>query len=133
MCFPSGIPRRRSRRTMQHRPDRESAMNAKAVASTALAIGLAGAGLFAATDASARIRYVTDADAPRSLPQDGPVNVSWDNPANFSEIRYSHNQVESRRGDWVADLARHVRDYATRRLPPGERLDISITDIDRAG
>ena len=108
-------------------------MNAKAVLSSALAIGIAAASLLAPNDAAARIRFVTDPDAPRSLPQEGPVNVSWDNPANFTEIRYSHNTIESRRGDWVAELARHVRDFAARRLPAGERLDVNIADIDRAG
>jgi len=98
-----------------------------------LAIALACAGLLAPHAAAARIRYVTDADAPRSLPEQGPVSVSWDDPAGFTEIRYSHNRVESRRGDWVAQLARHLRDYAAPRLRAGERLQIRITDIDRAG
>lgn len=91
------------------------------------------AGAFACFDASARVRNVTDPDAPRSLPEQGPISVRWDDPANFSEIRYSHNRFESKRGNWVERLAKHVRKYATPRLPAGERLDVNITDIELAG
>lgn len=91
------------------------------------------AGAFSFHDASARVRNVTDPDAPRSLPEQGPVNVRWQDPAQFSEIRYSHNRFESKRGNWVERLAQHVRKYATPRLAPGERLDIDITDIELAG
>lgn len=86
-----------------------------------------------AFDASARIRNVTDPEAPRSLPEQGPVNVRWQDPAKFSEIRYSHNASESRRGNWVEALASHVRKYATPRLPAGERLDVEILDVELAG
>lgn len=96
------------------------------------ALALASAGLYSGS-ADARIRFVTDPDAPRSLAQEGPVQVRWENPANFTEIRYSHNSVESRRGNWVEQLAQHVRKYATPRLPAGDRLEVNITDIDLAG
>lgn len=91
------------------------------------------AGTFALGAASARIRNVTDPDAPRSLPMQGPVSVRWEDPANFSEIRYSHNPTESRRGNWVEALAEHIRKYATPRLPAGERMDVDITNIELAG
>jgi len=91
------------------------------------------AGVFAVHDATARVRTVTDPQAPRSLPAEGPVAVRWEDPAQFSEIRYSHNKAESRRGNWVETLAEHVRKYATPRLSAGERLDIDITDIELAG
>lgn len=87
----------------------------------------------AATSVSARVRNVTDPDAPRSLPEQGPVSVRWDDPAQFSEIRYSHNAFEARRGNWVEDLALYLRERAEARLAPGERLEVHITDIDRAG
>ena len=90
-------------------------------------------GAFALGDASARVRNVTDPDAPRSLSEPGAVSVRWQDPAKFSEIRYSHNRYESKRGNWVETLAKHVRKYATPRLPAGERLDINITDIELAG
>lgn len=83
--------------------------------------------------ASAGVRNVTDPDAPRSLPVDGGVDVRWTDPAQFSDIRYSGNRREAARGDWVAQLAAHLRDRALKRLPPGERLEVEITDIRRAG
>jgi hypothetical protein len=101
---------------------------------TALALLLTGATLATASgSASARIRTVTGPDAPRALPEQGPVSVTWDDPANFTEIRYSLNKFESRRGDWVEQLAQHLRERAEKRLPPGEQLLVNITDIDRAG
>jgi hypothetical protein len=107
-------------------------MRSKPLVPLLLAVGTAG-GLLATSSADARLRYVTDADAPRALAQAGPVDVRWDDPANFAEIRYSANRIESRRGDWVEQLARHVRDHATPRLAAGERLEVTITDVDLAG
>ena len=76
---------------------------------------------------------VTDADYPRALDVEGPVAVSWTDPAEFSEIRYSRNRFEARRGDWVRDIARHLAKRAATALDPGERLEVEITDIERAG
>ncbi len=76
---------------------------------------------------------VTDPDAPRSLPGQGPVSVRWGDPAGFSELRHSGSRWAAARGDWVRQVAEHVRDAAARRLGPGERLDVEITDIERAG
>lgn len=83
--------------------------------------------------ANATVRKVTDPDAPRSLPVDGAVDVRWTDPAGFSDIRYSGNRFEAERGDWVHDLAEHLRKRALKVLPPGERLEVEITDIRRAG
>lgn len=76
---------------------------------------------------------VTDPAIGQSLEDSGPVAVSWTAPAEFTEIRHSRNRFEAVRGDWVRDLARHVADRAARALRPGERLEVRITDIDRAG
>ena len=78
-------------------------------------------------------RNVTDPDYPRSLDSTGPVAVSWSEPAGFTEIRYSRNRYEAARGDWVRSLARHLADRAARVMAPGERLEVEITDIQRAG
>ncbi len=91
------------------------------------------AGLLATGGAWARSSDVTSPDMPRSLPADGPVEVQWTDPAQFSEIRYSANRREARRGDWVQDLAEYLRKKATTRLPQGDRLEVTITDIERAG
>ncbi|NZA25616.1 DUF3016 domain-containing protein [Luteimonas sp. SJ-92] len=90
-------------------------------------------GLLCATAADARVRNVTDPEAPRALPDEGRVGVAWTDPAQFTEIRHSNNRWEARRGDWVRQLAEHLRDGTETRLPPGERLEITITDIRRAG
>ena len=95
-------------------------------ATAALAAALALAAPAAATS-------VTDPDYPRSLDAEGPVAVSWTDPAGFTELRYSRNRFEARRGDWVRDLARYIAKRAARELAPGERLEVEITDIERAG
>jgi hypothetical protein len=76
---------------------------------------------------------VTDPNKPRALPDDGPVAVSWSDPAQFSDLRFSRNRWEAGRGDWVRQLAEHFRSSATRQLQPGETLQVNITDIMRAG
>lgn len=83
--------------------------------------------------ADARTRNVTDPDAPRALPADGSVDVRWTDPSAFTDIRYSGNRIEAQRGNWVEQLAEHLRTRAEKRLPAGQRLDVEITDIRRAG
>lgn len=99
---------------------------------TALAIALS-ATLLLAGGAYAKSRTVTDPDAPRALPEQGPISVSWQNPEQFTEIRQSRNRFDARRGNWVEQLAQYVRTRAQRQLPAGERLQVDITDIKRAG
>jgi hypothetical protein len=94
---------------------------------------LLAATLFAVSGAIAKPRNVTDPDAPRTLPDEGPVAVQWTDPASFTELKFSGNRWESQRGNWVYDLALHLRKEAEKRLPAGERLEVTITDIDRAG
>lgn len=82
----------------------------------------------------ARPTNVTDPDLPRSVPADGgAVSVAWTDPAQFSEIKYSGNRWESECGTWVTQLATYLRDQAGQRLAPGQTLDITISDIARAG
>lgn len=78
-------------------------------------------------------RKVTDPDAPRSLPAEGPVAVQWTDPAEFTDLKYSGNRWAAARGNWVFELAEHLREEAEKELPTGERLDVEITDIRRAG
>lgn len=89
--------------------------------------------LLVVATASAKVRNVTDPDAPRSLPAEGPVAVQWTDPAQFTDLKFSGNRWEAARGNWVAQLAEHVRDAAAKRLPEGDRLEVTITDIGRAG
>ena len=103
-------------------------MNAIRVAPLLLAVGLAMSGC-----ASTRGPDMLAADAPRALPASGPVSVSWNDPAMFMELRHSINRCDAARGHWLTDLAMHLRKQAERRLGPGERLDLTIVDVDRAG
>ena len=89
--------------------------------------------LVLAAPVAAKSRTVTDPDAPRSLPANGPVSVDWTDPAQFSEIRYSHNRSEAQRGNWVEQLAQYLQTAAAKRLASGESLQITLTDISRAG
>ncbi len=73
------------------------------------------------------------ADAPRALPDSGPVSVTWNDPETFTEIRNSNNRWAASEGDWLQDLARHMRKRAEQGLAPGERLELTIVDIERAG
>lgn len=82
--------------------------------------------------ATAATKQVTDPSLPRSL-SEGPVTVSWEDPAGFSEIRHSGNPAEARRGTWVQDLATYLATRAAARLAPGQTLEVAIQDIDLAG
>ncbi|TYT26135.1 DUF3016 domain-containing protein [Luteimonas viscosa] len=89
--------------------------------------------LFATATAGARTRNVTDPEAPRSLPAEGAVSVQWTDPAGFTDLKYSGNRWRASQGNWVYQLAEHLRESAEKHLPEGERLEVTITDIDRAG
>lgn len=73
------------------------------------------------------------ADAPRALPESGPVSVRWNDPATFTELRYSRNRWEAERGNWLTALAEYLRKRAEAQLPSGERLELTIVDVDLAG
>lgn len=94
----------------------------------ALSFALAMAGC-----ASTGGKDMLSADAPRALPDAGPVSIRWNDPSTFAEIRNSHNRYEAARGDWLPQLAQYLRKRAEPRLGTGERLDLTIVDVDRAG
>ena len=90
--------------------------------------------LMAGTAVAARpANNVADPQTPRTLPAEGPVQVQWNDPAGFTELRYSRNRWEAQRGNWVNTLANHLRTRAARQLPDGQQLAVTITDIKRAG
>ena len=99
---------------------------------TSLFAGIALALLVAGPVAS-RTRNVTDTDAPRSLSTAGPVSVDWTDPSEFSDIRYSGNRWQAQRGNWVEQLAQYLQKRALKKLPQGESLQVTFTDIKRAG
>jgi len=89
--------------------------------------------LLATATATAKVRNVTDPDAPRNLPDEGPVSVQWTDPAEFTDLKFSGNRWKASEGNWVYQLAEHLRGSASKRLPEGDRLEVMITDINRAG
>jgi len=70
---------------------------------------------------------------PGQLEADGPVSVSWSDPADFREMTRGRDRMETLRGTWVRELALYLRDAAGERLQPGETLEVELLDIDRAG
>jgi hypothetical protein len=96
--------------------------------SLSLSVLLALAGC-ASTGASGMLA----ANAPRALPESGPVSVQWNDPTTFSELRLSSNRWAASEGNWLQDLAQYMRKRAQAKLAPGEHLDLTIVDIDRAG
>lgn len=94
---------------------------------------LALACLLVAGPATARPANVTDPQAPRALAVEGPVQVQWNDPSGFTELRQSHNRWEAERGNWVVNLAEYLRKQASGKLPEGQQMSVTITDIKRAG
>ena len=104
-------------------------MSASAVRMFPLALLLAPAIVLAAPSSPT----VTDPSLPRALTAAGPVQVTWEDPAGFTEIRYSGNRHEARKGTWVSDLADYLASESATALAPGQRLTVNLTDIDLAG
>ena len=87
------------------------------LALAALALGSAGAAGAAST-------------APGATVSTDKAEVSFRNPAGFSEMNRS---FAGARTDWLDDLSAYVAKRAARTLPAGERLLVTITDVQRAG
>ena len=93
---------------------------------TALMLAMAGCASTAPTGMLA-------ADAPLALPDSGPVSVNWNPPATFTEFTQSSNRWAASEGNWLQDLAQYMRKRAQQQLAPGERLELTIVDLKRAG
>ena len=76
---------------------------------------------------------VTDPDQPRAVGEGTPVQVQWGDPAGFTELRYSPNRQQASQGDWVVELGTYVSQRVARVLPAGERVEVDILDMERAG
>ena len=61
------------------------------------------------------------------------VSVDWTDPARFTELRHYRSSRDFRPSDWLDPLAKHLRTRAERMLPAGERLEVTFTDVQRAG
>jgi Protein of unknown function (DUF3016). len=62
------------------------------------------------------------------------VTVTYDHPEQFTETRKVRSLAPQLAGDdYLKVLKAYMENRAGKMLPPGERLDIVVTDIDRAG
>lgn len=109
---------------MKHLPDSELRMKCMitGLAACLLSLGLAGCASTPAASAG-----------PGQLAAQGSVQVAWHDPGSFREVTYGRDLIDTRRGTWIEQLASHLRTQAERRLTPGERLDVTLLDVDRAG
>jgi len=61
------------------------------------------------------------------------VQVSFTDPAKFSDLRISRPSTERERFGLTETLRKFIEAEAPRHLPPETRLAVTITDIDMAG
>jgi hypothetical protein len=89
------------------------------------------AALLAGAFAFAGIAHATEA----SKNADSRVQASWTKPENFSEAKQYPGTGLGRQSpdEWLDDLADHLRLRAERILPQGDMLQVTFTDVQRAG
>lgn len=64
----------------------------------------------------------------------GSASVRYDHPQNFTETREVRAFAPMRADEgYLATLKTYIEKQAAQILPPGQTLDIVITDLDRAG
>lgn len=61
------------------------------------------------------------------------VDVQYVDPDNFTEFRHASVGVDRNERGWLNALARHIAQRAGAVLPAGQRLNVVVTDVDRAG
>lgn len=61
------------------------------------------------------------------------VTVNWTDPEQFTELRYSHTFNRPKPEVWLNEFRDTLVRNGDRVLEPGQRLDITITDIKLAG
>jgi len=64
-----------------------------------------------------------------------PVKVTWTNPDDFSEVKHNPGYgLGSEKPElWLGELSKYLQRRAARVVAPGQQLDVTITDIQRAG
>ena len=70
--------------------------------------------------------------AQAATPSDN-VSVHYRNPQNFSEAKRSFGANRSDADAYLKPLKDYITQRAARILAPGQRLDIVVTDVQRAG
>ncbi|MEO8777829.1 MAG: DUF3016 domain-containing protein [Rhodanobacter sp.] len=94
----------------------------------AIAVGAAGLAPAMATEPAAAPAPL--AAAPASAAR---VSVTYADPEKFSEVREFGEQDRFNNTDYLKSLKSHLIKRATKMLPAGDRLEVTITDIKLAG
>ncbi len=108
---------------------RRTGLNRRSIVGlVALVVGIAGLGpaLSATPAAPPAPASTTPATAAR-------VSVTYANPEGFSEVRMYGPRDSFNDLNYLEPLKTHLIKRATKTLPPGDRLDVTITDIKLAG
>ena len=63
----------------------------------------------------------------------GIVSVTYADPASFSDARTAPRESEAARRAWLDALSEHLSERAAAALPAGQRLEVQLTDVRRAG
>lgn len=90
--------------------------------------------LLAATTLLGMPAMAAAATPPAATATAANVTVTYDQPEKFTETRKLRSLAPTRLDDgYLKTLKTYIETRAGKMLPPGERLDIVVTDIDRAG
>ncbi len=64
----------------------------------------------------------------------GNVSVTFDHPENFADVKDSFTgSLDKVRDGYLEDLADYIKETASRVLAEGQKLAVTITDVDMAG
>ncbi|ARU04516.1 hypothetical protein CCO03_07345 [Comamonas serinivorans] len=72
-------------------------------------------------------------DAATLTVTEGPVRVQFEQPLRFDRERNAPAETDRARLAWVTALGEHLAQRAAARLPVGQRLEVRITEVQRAG
>jgi hypothetical protein len=61
------------------------------------------------------------------------IEVTFEHPERFTDVRTDRMTTDRERGALLDELRAWIEREAPRRLPPGTRLSVTITDVDMAG
>ena len=76
------------------------------------------------------------AQVPKQSPEGVPagiVSVTYADPKRMSDARQSPRETDRARRAWLDALSLHLADRAAPLLAPDQRLDVYLTDLQRAG
>ncbi|MDR0902888.1 MAG: DUF3016 domain-containing protein [Opitutaceae bacterium] len=74
------------------------------------------------------------ATAPSRPSRPENVTVTFERPENFTDVKDSFSgSLDKVRDGYLEDLARHLKENASRLLGDGQKLAVTITDVDMAG